>query len=341
MERKQNETSSHPGLSGCGGQHGVQAATSIPSLNAAHGPVVLVKNDKEKPDKAKGKAKGNDKSQGKAKGHKDDKGGGHGKDAKGPKKDQNHKGKDKDHKSDDRAEKGHGTDFKDARKARERTDLDRVAREVLNVQAPKDRDLRGIIAALPLALLGLDRVYADIPDDEILRYRNCPPGLAKKDPPCVPPGLAKKGVTYDQWVDHDDRYYDGLLRDRVDTYRDRDLRPYDDLVLNSRQIADLYDLAPAPAGQRYALIDGMPVLLDVDEYDTLLKVNGLARVVDLPGGVRIAPTAALTQAEMQRMYRLPAPQPGYNYSAVNGDVLMLDDDAFETLQLIRIARAIL
>ena len=307
----------------------VQAATSIPSLNAAHGPVVLVKNDKEKPDKAKGKAKGNDKSQGKAKGHKDDKGGGHGKDAKGPKKDQNHKGKDKDHKSDDRAEKGHGTDFKDARKARERTDLDRVAREVLNVQAPKDRDLRGIIAALPLALLGLDRVYADIPDDEILRYRNCPPGLAKK------------GVTYDQWVDHDDRYYDGLLRDRVDTYRDRDLRPYDDLVLNSRQIADLYDLAPAPAGQRYALIDGMPVLLDVDEYDTLLKVNGLARVVDLPGGVRIAPTAALTQAEMQRMYRLPAPQPGYNYSAVNGDVLMLDDDAFETLQLIRIARAIL
>ena len=41
------------------------------------------------------------------------------------------------------------------------------------------------------------------------------------------------------------------------------------------------------------------------------------------------------------MYRLPAPQPGYNYSAVNGDVLMLDDDAFETLQLIRIARAIL
>ena len=26
-------------------------------------------------------------------------------------------------------------------------------------------------------------------------FANCPPGLAKKDPPCVPPGLAKKGVT--------------------------------------------------------------------------------------------------------------------------------------------------
>jgi hypothetical protein len=28
---------------------------------------------------------------------------------------------------------------------------------------------------------------------------SCPPGLAKKNPPCVPPGLAKKG-----YVDHDD-----------------------------------------------------------------------------------------------------------------------------------------
>ena len=26
-------------------------------------------------------------------------------------------------------------------------------------------------------------------------FANCPPGLAKKDPPCVPPGQAKKGVT--------------------------------------------------------------------------------------------------------------------------------------------------
>ena len=26
-------------------------------------------------------------------------------------------------------------------------------------------------------------------------FANCPPGLAKKNPPCVPPGLADKGVT--------------------------------------------------------------------------------------------------------------------------------------------------
>lgn len=30
----------------------------------------------------------------------------------------------------------------------------------------------------------------------------CPPGLAKKNPPCVPPGLAKKGVTTRQYLSH-------------------------------------------------------------------------------------------------------------------------------------------
>lgn len=28
--------------------------------------------------------------------------------------------------------------------------------------------------------------------------KGCPPGLAKQNPPCVPPGQAKKGVTADQ-----------------------------------------------------------------------------------------------------------------------------------------------
>ncbi len=32
-------------------------------------------------------------------------------------------------------------------------------------------------------------------DGDWLDLQSCPPGLAKKDPPCVPPGLAKKGVT--------------------------------------------------------------------------------------------------------------------------------------------------
>jgi len=52
--------------------------------------------------------------------------------------------------------------------------------------------------------------------------RNCPPGLAKKYPPCVPPGLAKKGVTAEEWRtnrghdDGDDLYDIGDRLDRDD-----------------------------------------------------------------------------------------------------------------------------
>ena len=47
----------------------------------------------------------------------------------------------------------------------------------------------------------------------------CPPGLAKKNPPCIPPGLAKKG---DYFYDYE---YERIERrdDRYDFYRIGDL----------------------------------------------------------------------------------------------------------------------
>lgn len=39
--------------------------------------------------------------------------------------------------------------------------------------------------------------------------RHCPPGLARKNPPCVPPGLAKKGVTEWERDDERHRHFDG------------------------------------------------------------------------------------------------------------------------------------
>ena len=111
-------------------------------------------------------------------------------------------------------------------------------------------------------------------------------------------------------------------------------------MLSSEQIASLYDLRPAPAGKRYALIDGQPVLLTQEDYTSLLRINELARVENLPEGVRIAPTAALTQNELRQTYKLPQLETGNNYAVVNGELVTLQDSAFETLQLIRIARAI-
>lgn len=55
--------------------------------------------------------------------------------------------------------------------------------------------------------------------------KNCPPGLAKKNPPCVPPGQAKKGVTPGMWLNRGDRFD----WDRYPDYhrlRERDWRRY-------------------------------------------------------------------------------------------------------------------
>ena len=213
--------------------------------------------------------------------------------------------------------------------------------KILGLKAPQGRDMIVRLGAAPLALLGPNVVFADLPDDRFVTYRNCPPGLAKKDPPCVPPGLAKKGVTYDEWVSYDDARLDEIYRDERQGYLD-DGAEYDDddLLLGSDQIATLYGLRPAPQGRRYALIDGQPVLLAEEDNRSLLTLHRLARSQNLPDGTFIAPTAALTQDELRQAYDLPELQPGYNYAVVNGELVTLADSAFETLQLIRIARSV-
>ena len=45
-------------------------------------------------------------------------------------------------------------------------------------------------------------------------FANCPPGLAKKNPPCVPPGQAKKGVTARD-LGYDDRFDPYGIGDRL------------------------------------------------------------------------------------------------------------------------------
>ncbi len=280
--------------------------------------VIRVKNDKDKGKKKAGK--------------------GHGK--------KKHKTESKTSKELKKADKEAGKYFERVKRTKE----DRViaSQRLMAITSPQNRDMTRLLSALPLALLGGNVILQDVPDDRLLTYRNCPPGLAKKDPPCVPPGLAKKGVTYDQWVAYDDRELERIYQDRRDGYLRAegievpDIDQIDDtsFLLSSDQVARLYDLSPAPSGQRYALIDGMPVLLENKNYSALARINDMARVPLLDSGVQIAPTAALTQAELMQAYRLPQLDPGSSYSVVNGEVLALENDAFEVLQLIRIARAV-
>ena len=247
------------------------------------------------------------------------------------------------------------------------TERETQTRAILQAAAPQSRDMTALISAGALALLGNQVAYAEVDDDQLLTYRNCPPGLAKKDPPCVPPGLAAQGVTYEDWVSYDQEELDRLYIERRRTYLDDlddaaltdgdttvvDVPPRvvtldgtpvpgeDRLLLTSEQIAELYDLRPAPAGFRYALIDGLPVQLNEEDYTSLLRINDLALSAQVAEGVTVAPTAALTQDELRRTYRLPESEAGYKYTVLNGELIQLEDQAFETLQLIRIARAVL
>ena len=292
--------------------------------------IVKIKNDKEKGPKKAKKEK-----------HKKDK---HGKKEKKHKKKHEKQAK----KLEKKLEKHEKVKVKVKRSKEDRS---RISNEVLEVRAPEGRDMSVLLGAVPLALLGSQIAFADVPEEKLLTYRNCPPGLAKMDPPCVPPGLAKKGVTYEEWVAYDDKQLDAIYLDQRTEFLDRDVVVEEDanqdvvldddtLLLSSEQIASLYDLRPAPAGKRYALIDGQPVLLTQEDYTSLLRINELARVENLPDGVRIAPTAALTQNELRQTYKLPQLETGNNYAVVNGELVTLQDSAFETLQLIRIARAI-
>lgn len=93
-----------------------------------------------------------------------------------------------------------------------------------------------------------DAAFADAKD--------CPPGLAKKNPPCVPPGQAKKGVTTDEWRNGD---------------RIGDVIPLDDLIFLDDYRR--YDLPQLPYGQRYAIVNDRIVVISSENYAILQLIR--------------------------------------------------------------------
>lgn len=86
--------------------------------------------------------------------------------------------------------------------------------------------------------------------------KGCPPGLAKKNPPCVPPGQAKKGVTAHQWQGRD-QIGDIVNRD--------DLIFLDDFAL--------YGLPLLRYGQRYAVVNDQIVVIDAETFAILQLIR--------------------------------------------------------------------
>ncbi|GGL62607.1 hypothetical protein [Wenxinia marina] len=88
----------------------------------------------------------------------------------------------------------------------------------------------------------------------------CPPGLADRDPACVPPGQAAQGVTTEEWLG----------------YGAGDVAPEEALLWI--EDPDVFDLPALPDGQRYAVINGTIVALDDASYEILDLIRTAAAV---------------------------------------------------------------
>ena len=85
----------------------------------------------------------------------------------------------------------------------------------------------------------------------------CPPGLAKKNPPCVPPGLAKKGSrSYEtgDWIGDDD---------------------YHNVIYPGR-----YGLPPLGPNERYVILDGQILKVQKDTYEVITLIRAVEAILD-------------------------------------------------------------
>ena len=90
----------------------------------------------------------------------------------------------------------------------------------------------------------------------------CPPGLAKKDPPCVPPGQARQGVTTEEWLNRHS------IGDRIDADDYIYLREYDYAYWST--------LPPLGASQAYVVLNDGVIVLDQTTSTILSLINILA-----------------------------------------------------------------
>ena len=89
----------------------------------------------------------------------------------------------------------------------------------------------------------------------------CPPGLAKKAVPCVPPGQAKKF------------HREGPERIR----RGDHIRDFDYHLI---RYPDRYGLDPLRTGERYYVVDGQILRVNRDTYEVLDVIRAVSALLD-------------------------------------------------------------
>lgn len=93
----------------------------------------------------------------------------------------------------------------------------------------------------------------------------CPPGLAGREPACVPPGLAAQGVTTADWIG-----------DVTDLYVEGDVIAGEDFFIIGNP--DDLRLPELEDGLQYAVIDDTIIVVDDATYTILSLVRAVAPV---------------------------------------------------------------
>ena len=152
--------------------------------------------------------------------------------------------------------------------------------------------------------LALVVLLAAIPLASTAHAKACPPGLAKKDPSCVPPGQVGRAArdSDDRPVQEIDRAAEELRRtvDRSAADRDADrdaavAKAQADLAEALGRVAagdpaggpvplvriDDLDLPGLPDGERYMVIDNTVIRVSAEQYDLLDAIRRAAAVAPI------------------------------------------------------------
>lgn len=107
-----------------------------------------------------------------------------------------------------------------------------------------------LVSVLAIAAIGAA-------EPALAKSGGCPPGLAKKSPPCVPPGLAKQGARVFAPGD----YVGGYAYHRI-RYPDR------------------YALPPLAPGERYIIVGDQLLRVREDTYQVLSLIRLVQAILD-------------------------------------------------------------
>lgn len=172
---------------------------------------------------------------------------------------------------------------------------------------------------------------------------NCPPGLAKREPACVPPGLARQGVTTQQYLDLSDEEWQQATTENPDLLQGNDaIAETDDVItgpLTAEEIADLFGIAVPEEGRTYGVIDGQVVELGTEDKLIFDQVKLLSQPVQPGNGIGVVPDVGLTEQQLISIYDLPPAPEGSSYAVIDGQIYAVPEATYGLLDVIKLAAA--